>query len=742
MPTPEDARDYLYFSNQLIDSASSSILFTLFIAILVFCLLMYLIHKYMDSSNIRKWLSVTSGGLALCSAIAFFFLIIIGFFTPNINANEEVKNAIEHIEEIPNNQLKQYLGQLFIIGDNGLFNENAKDSIMYDLASQNMIGGILINSVNLNFKANLTSTIGSVKDYIIDLNSSTKLPLFISTDHEGGNTSALSSRKILNELPSPMMLSATRQSSLAKKIGEISSLELSSLGINLNLSPVLDVNTNKENDLIRDRSYGGNSKIVSAMSEQYINGASNKGLYLVAKHYPGHGNTREGFHTTGIPHSTQNNKAFTSSLRPFRDALSNNNSIGVMTSHVEMTISTEKFNNVSLSKKIVSDLLKTSREVKIGNTKANGLNFNGIVFSDDLTSPSATSKRYKCEENKRNYLSNIYDVLIKSFESGHDVFILSNVLNTRIISKDKCSYSSITRKDYEEIYNKFKNYVFNSEFNYRQNMVRKSIIKVLKAKSKIKHLLDYSRSDINDLEKSISKNKEIIKSITKKAITHIQDNGFKLSTDDKVLIVPFINHDYKYIDNIYRKKTISKFENKIKLDSPFSYYFYINDRARKPTIHAEKSNIFFSEMIPQSKRLFKKIIKEQPDKLIFHVNSRSSWLFTQTYFSLYHEKHNMEDILIIFATSPTLMNLNIEKIISDLNPTKKERNKIISSSIMVKQFYDASILITYSNYGLADEIVADSLLTNNFTQNNAEPAVRIAEFYPDLDTYIPGPKVN
>lgn len=119
------------------------------------------------------------------------------------------------------------------------------------------------------------------------------LPLFIAIDQEGDGYPWTRIRNGVVPIPSNMAIGATWNLAFAEKVGEIVGRQLSLLGINMLLGPVLDVNTDPVRDAMGERCFGGNPYFVGRMGRAYIRGvhkgAGDRPLAVVAKHWPGHG---------------------------------------------------------------------------------------------------------------------------------------------------------------------------------------------------------------------------------------------------------------------------------------------------------------------------------------------------------------------------------------------------------------------------------------------------------------------
>ncbi|MBI3890654.1 MAG: beta-N-acetylhexosaminidase, partial [Candidatus Wallbacteria bacterium] len=112
-------------------------------------------------------------------------------------------------------------------------------------------------------------------------------PLAIAIDHEGGPVLRLASG--VSQLPSAMGLAATGDPARARAAGRIAGLELAALGIDINLAPVFDVNSNPDNPGIGLRSFGETPEAVGRFALQYLEGLQSTGVSATAKHFPGKG---------------------------------------------------------------------------------------------------------------------------------------------------------------------------------------------------------------------------------------------------------------------------------------------------------------------------------------------------------------------------------------------------------------------------------------------------------------------
>lgn len=126
----------------------------------------------------------------------------------------------------------------------------------------------------------------------------TGLPPFIMLDEECGSVSRLA--HIGTPTPSAMAIGATGDPANAYAVGRMIGEELRAVGVNFNLAPILDVNTNPLNPVIGIRSFGGDPAKVAEMGVAYARGLQEAGVVACGKHFPGHGDTATDSHI-GLP---------------------------------------------------------------------------------------------------------------------------------------------------------------------------------------------------------------------------------------------------------------------------------------------------------------------------------------------------------------------------------------------------------------------------------------------------------
>ncbi|GMT44484.1 MAG: beta-N-acetylglucosaminidase [bacterium] len=205
--------------------------------------------------------------------------------------------------------------------------------------------------------------------------SQSKVPLMIAMDAEWGLAMRL---KHTIHFPYQMALGAIGNDSLIYQMGREVGRELKRTGVQMNLAPVVDINSNPDNPVINFRSFGMDKKKVADKGIAYMKGMQDEGILATAKHFPGHGDTGTDSHKTlpVVPFSRE--RLDTLELYPFQQMIKAGVS-AIMTAHLYVpALDSTPHLASSLSKPIVTGILKDS------------LGFRGLIISDALNMKGVT----------------------------------------------------------------------------------------------------------------------------------------------------------------------------------------------------------------------------------------------------------------------------------------------------------------------------------------------------------------
>jgi len=223
------------------------------------------------------------------------------------------------------------------------------------------------------------------------------LPLAVSVDEEGGRVSRLSS--IIGAIPPARTLAQTKTPDEVYQIALSRGQQMRGLGITIDFAPVVDVSSQPDNTVIGDRSFSADADTVTTYAGAFARGLRDAGVLPVLKHFPGHGSGSGDTHTAGVVTTPPLDQLMESDLVPYR-TLTAQGPVGVMMGHLEVPGLTGN-TPASLSAAAVN-LLRSGGY--------GGPGFNGLVFSDDLSSMAAISSRF-----------GVAEAVLRALQAGSDV---------------------------------------------------------------------------------------------------------------------------------------------------------------------------------------------------------------------------------------------------------------------------------------------------------------------------------
>ena len=252
--------------------------------------------------------------------------------------------------------LRKEIGRLFMVGVPGPVLEAETRRTLERLH----IGAVVLFRRNAANPAQIAALTGT-------LHALPSAPL-VAIDHEGGRVMRLD--EPFTQFPAAAVVGRSGDSTLAFKIGQAMAEELSSVGIDLNFAPVLDVHSNPENPVIGDRAFGSDPDVVSAMGIALMRGLLAGGVIPCGKHFPGHGDTEKDSHVELPTVRRSRADLERTELVPFRAAIAAGIPM-LMTAHV-LYPALDAGHPATVSRAILTDLLRAE------------LGFEGVIVSDDL----------------------------------------------------------------------------------------------------------------------------------------------------------------------------------------------------------------------------------------------------------------------------------------------------------------------------------------------------------------------
>lgn len=279
------------------------------------------------------------------------------------------------------------LGQLFIVA---LYTNKGDEHItgVRNLVLSEKIGGLILMQDDAEKHIKLVN----------EFQSKSRIPMMIGMDAEWGLFQRIAAA---HKFPWAMTLGAIQDKRLITEMAGQIAADAKRMGVNWDFAPVVDVNTNPNNPIIGNRSFGSEVNNVVKSATAYSKGLQDSNVLAAIKHFPGHGDTNTDSHLD-LPVVSHNLQRLNDvELAPFK-ALMDQGIGGVMVAHLYVpALEKEKGIPASVSKSIITGLLKE----KYG--------YKGLIITDALNM-GAVAKRYKPGE---------LDAL--AFKAGNDIMLFS-----------------------------------------------------------------------------------------------------------------------------------------------------------------------------------------------------------------------------------------------------------------------------------------------------------------------------
>lgn len=293
--------------------------------------------------------------------------------------------------------LNEKIGQLFILSVRNSYNGTRMlhaDAYMKHIIDTYKPGGIIFFTIN--FETPLQT-----QELIRETQELSSIPLFIAVDEEGGAVARLGNtrRMSVTELPPAAVIGRTGNTDYAVMASKVISSELNALGFNMNMAPVADVNTNKKNPIIGNRTYSGDPLEAGKMVAAVIGAMAEENMISVLKHFPGHGDTNADTHKGNVILKHNIERLNTVEFVPFKMGIDAGADV-VMTAHIQVPEVTDSNLPATMSPVILQDILR------------NKLGFQGIIITDAMDM-GAIVKYWDADE-----------AAVQAIEAGVDIVLI------------------------------------------------------------------------------------------------------------------------------------------------------------------------------------------------------------------------------------------------------------------------------------------------------------------------------
>ena len=273
------------------------------------------------------------------------------------------------------------------------------NSYIKEIVGKYGVGNIILFSCNLKNRIQAKKLISDLKKAAFE---SSRPPLMVCVDQEGGLVERFhfGRNKLKNNLE---IGKSVNPEARAFEKGKIIGKELAELGINCDLAPVVDINSNPNNPVIGVRSFGEDAGIVSKCAVKFMEGLKNSGIISTAKHFPGHGDTDTDSHFF-LPRINKSLEGIENcELLPFKSMIDNGVDM-VMTAHIEVpkiengqVISKKTGEKIFVPATMSKSILKGVLRDKLG--------FEGVVITDAMEMKAVSDNFGALEGAKRAILA-------------------------------------------------------------------------------------------------------------------------------------------------------------------------------------------------------------------------------------------------------------------------------------------------------------------------------------------------
>lgn len=233
-----------------------------------------------------------------------------------------------------------------------------------DIINHPNTGAVILFSRNYQDPEQITALISSIR-------AARNGPLLIAVDQEGGRVQRFQNG--FTRLPPAASYALAPE--LAEPAGWLMAAELLAVGVDFSFAPVLDIDCGVS-EIIGDRSFSNDPQQATRLASGFRAGMKKAGMAATGKHFPGHGAVALDSHLALPVDGRDLDTLRANDLLPFRQLIANGLE-GIMPAHV-------LYPNIDAQPAGFSPFW-------IQQILRRELNFNGTVFSDDLSMEGAAS---------------------------------------------------------------------------------------------------------------------------------------------------------------------------------------------------------------------------------------------------------------------------------------------------------------------------------------------------------------
>ncbi len=235
-----------------------------------------------------------------------------------------------------------------------------------------LVGGVILFTRNYHDRQQLAELVKQTRQ-------AARNNLLMAVDHEGGRVQRF--RNGFSEIPAMGSLyeraasDVEKAAQYAEQFGWLMAAELLAFDIDISFAPVLDIHGVSE--VIGDRSFHQQPEVIIQLASSFIEGMHKAGMKSTGKHFPGHGNVKEDSHIALPGDGRTEQEIVNFDMRIFAEINQRGLLDAVMPAHVIYSQ--------------VDSLPAGFSSIWIRDYLRKKMNFDGVVFSDDLSMQGAVN---------------------------------------------------------------------------------------------------------------------------------------------------------------------------------------------------------------------------------------------------------------------------------------------------------------------------------------------------------------
>lgn len=264
--------------------------------------------------------------------------------------------------------LRDLIGQMLLVGFRGATPETAAATVR-DITERGL-GGVLLFSVDQSTggERNVISA-AQLSELVNALSAASSIPLIVAIDQEGGKVARLGPTHGFPATPSAAQMGRGSVDD-TRALATVMAQTEASVGVTLNLAPVVDLAVNPSNPAIAelDRSFGADAQVVVDHARAFIEGHHDRGVRCAIKHFPGQGSASGDTHLGVVDVTSDWTER---ELEPFADLVADGSADAVLTAHI-FNANLDREHPATLSRATITGILRER------------MGFEGPIISDDL----------------------------------------------------------------------------------------------------------------------------------------------------------------------------------------------------------------------------------------------------------------------------------------------------------------------------------------------------------------------